>query len=208
MENSGKQVSDFVSRKIGWILESKNDSAVGAILARLRRGIGKTPGSIPELWEMTLGDLPEALGGRSSAPTKGEWAVYTALTLFALHQQGNDRKGKPMHRGGESLGASIRHLVNDEDDKARVKRRFDAAATSRSPDEFANHLRGLVQLLKAEGIPLDYAALAEDLFWFQYPENRNNVRLRWGRDFSRYLRSSDDGQGNKDEVEEEKNENQ
>lgn len=46
-------------------------------------------------------------------------------------------------------------------------------------------MRGMVQLLRSQDIPLDYPALAEDLFWFQIPSQRAKVCLRWGQDFYR-----------------------
>ncbi len=208
MANEGNQASAFVKRKIDWLLHSKNESAVRAMLAKLRRGIGKPPGSMPELWPVTLDGLPEALQGTSSSPSKGEWAVHTALTLFALHQQGKELKGKAMFREGESLGVSLRQLAMIYGDEARVKRRFDAAATAQSPEEFSNHLRGLIQLLKAEDVPLDYAALAEDLYWFQFPEAKDGVRLRWGRDFYHTSRQDDENQQHADEGKDDSDENQ
>ena len=56
-----------------------------AELAELRRGVGRQPGDLPALWGALLADMPEQLQG-SNGPSKAEWAVYTALTLFALHQ--------------------------------------------------------------------------------------------------------------------------
>lgn len=55
-----------------------------AELAELRRGVGRQPGDLPALWGALLADMPEQLQG-SNGPSKAEWAVYTALTLFALH---------------------------------------------------------------------------------------------------------------------------
>jgi CRISPR system Cascade subunit CasB len=40
-------------------------------------------------------------------------------------------------------------------------------------------------------ITLDYPALTEDLYWFQFPEARDSVRLRWGRDFYRNRNSEE-----------------
>ena len=57
-----------------------------AELAELRRGVGRQPGDLPALWGALLADMPEQLQG-SNGPSKAEWAVYTALTLFALHQR-------------------------------------------------------------------------------------------------------------------------
>lgn len=74
-----------------------------AQLAMLRRGVGKKPGDLPELWGILFGDLPEEFLSVSGEPTREEWAVYTALTLYALHQQGSEATGPEgcMHRPGK-----------------------------------------------------------------------------------------------------------
>lgn len=180
-----KMTGAFVRRKIAWLAGSESESVSRATLAKLRRGIGKKPGSSPELWEATFQDMPPELMGTGEEPSSAEWAVHTALTLYALHQQGKDLQLQCMNKDGESLGKALRKLVSDDEEEKRIKRRFDAASTSNSMEEFAHHLRGLIQLLKAKSIPLDYPALAEDLYWFQFPSARDSVRLRWGRDFYR-----------------------
>ena len=127
----------------------------------------------------------EELLSRDGTPTYGEWAAYTALTLFALHQQGHDLKAQPMSVPGISLGKAVRLLVKSPDDEVRVKRRFDMALTSGSMQEFAYHIRGLIQILKSNTIALDYPALAADLYLLQVDAARDKVRLRWGEDFCR-----------------------
>jgi CRISPR system Cascade subunit CasB len=191
MANQAKQAKAFVKYKISRLSGTQNESAARAMLAKLRRGIGKAPGSMPEIWNVTLDGMPETLSGKGSDPTPGEWAVHTALTLYALHQQGKDLKAQCMSKDGDLLGISLRKLIKNDDDEQRVKRRFDAAATSTSPEEISHHLRGLIQILKAEDIPLDYPALTEDLYWFQFPDARDAVRLRWGRDFYRKRKEND-----------------
>ncbi len=197
MNDEAKQAGRFVKYKINRLSESTNENAVRAMLAKLRRGIGKVPGSTPELWEITLNGLPEALLGRGGEPSRGEWAVHTSLTLFALHQQGIDLKKQCMSKDGEPFGSSVRKLITD-DEETRIKRRFDAAATADSLEEISHHLRGLIQLLKAQDIPLDYPALTEDLYWFQFPEARDSVRLRWGRDFYRFSSAKNNNAGKDD----------
>lgn len=186
MSEQSTQVRDFTWRKIESILRMQ-EAPARAALANLRRGIGKAPGALPQLWGLTLEGLPEGLYSRDGQPTRAEWAVYTALTLYALHQQGQDLKTKCMYRPDSSLGRAVRRLAPTQDDLPRVKRRFDAAATAHSPAECAHHLKGLVQQLRAEDIPLDYPALAEDLYFFQFPGAQDGVRLRWGQDFYRVL---------------------
>lgn len=196
MVSEANQVKAYVKRKISWLAGNSNESSARAMLAKLRRGIGKTPGSMPELWEVTFKGLPQELTGKGQDPSTGEWAVHTALTLFALHQQGKDLKLQCMSKDGDSLGISLRKLVGDDEEEKRIKRRFDAASTANSMEEFSHHLRGLIQLLKAKAIPLDYPALAEDLFWLQLPNARDSVRLRWGRDFYRPVKTDDTNEKN------------
>ncbi len=167
-----------------------------AMLAKLRRGIGKQPGELPDLFEILLGDMPEELYGRGDDPSYSEWAIYTALTLFALHQQGKDHPmsvgGKTENKNtGNSLGAAVGYLVKqDRDREPAIKRRFDSVATANEFTEFAHHARGLIQLLRAGDIALDYPRFAEDLFWYQFDEIRNRVRLRWGEDYYRIAQAN------------------
>jgi CRISPR system Cascade subunit CasB len=192
MASEAKQARSFVKRKISWIAESNNESAIKATLAKLRRGIGRAPCSQPDLWDVTLNGLPETLLGKGDEPTRGEWAVYTALTLYALHQQGKDPQGQCMNREGESLGTAVRKLIeSDRNNEEAVRRRFHVAAISDSFERFSWLLRGLIQLLRVKNIPLDYPMLTEDLYWFQLPDKQDSIRLKWGQDFYRVVRSEE-----------------
>ena len=184
--------SNFVKDRIWYLINKEKDATVRAVLARLRRGVGIVPGSDPDIWADTLAGLPDEILSETGKPTQGEWAVHIALTLFATHQQGNDMKVKCMHQENQSLGKAIRKLadIKGEGGEDAVKRRFNAMATSESIDEFANHLRGMVQLLKAEGVGLDYVQLTQDLYWFQNPDFRENLRLKWGQDYYRVYKAS------------------
>ena len=68
------------------------------------------------------------------------------------------------------------------------------AVTSESMCEISNHLRGLVQLIKSKNIPLDYPDLAKDLFRFSYIEKRDEVRLKWGREFYRIYKEENENE--------------
>ena len=166
-----------------------------AMLARLRRGIGKQPGELPELFEVFLGNMPEEFYGKNDKPSEPEWAIYTALTLFALHQQGKDCpmsvRGDNDRDSGISLGAAVGYLVKrDKNRETSIKRRFDATITANVFTELAHHARGLIQLLRAGDIALDYPRFAEDLYRYQFDEMRNRVRLRWGEDYYRITQSN------------------
>lgn len=191
MSVSSKDVKSFTAGRLLRLLNTSNESQQKAALANLRRGVGKAPGELPELWGEFLANMPEEMYG-GDKPSAAEWAVYTALTVFALHQQGHDPKSEPMHREGQGIGRTARLLVENENDEERIRKRFNIFATSADMRELANHLRALVSLLRAKGIPADYAELAKDLYNFQNPDYRGNVRLKWGQDFYRFTDRKED----------------
>lgn len=189
--NPSNLIGKIVQEKIERLLAE--DPWSRAMLAKLRRGVGKNPGELPELFEIVLSDVPEDLYGTGDQISKPVLAIYTALTLFALHQQGKDRpmsnSGTEMNRfSGNSLGAAVGELVRLKDDvnnEGAVKRRFDTVVTATEFTEFAYHARSLIQLLKTEDIQLDYPRLAMDFYWYQFDDVRNRIRLRWGEDYYR-----------------------
>ena len=157
-----------------------------AELAELRRGVGRRPGELPALWGSLLANMPEDLRGNDE-PSAAEWAVYLALTLFALHQQGTNRSDGMMNQEGKTLGGAVRQLAvssvepGQDWTESSVLRRFNALATADSMPEVSHYLRGMIQLLRREKIPLDYPQLAVDLYRLQFVESAANVRLQWGR---------------------------
>lgn len=163
-----------------------NQSASVAMLAHLRHAVGKPPGSVPAVWSVTLAD---ELAGPDAGdePTAAETATHIALTLYAVHQQS---ASKPMHRRGYGLGRSVRELRHTDSDTDPILRRFQAVGTAASLDELVHHTRGLVQLLRAAKIPLDYGLLADDLVHWQQDSAAARVRLQWGRDFYRAPRNA------------------
>lgn len=179
---SAKQVEAFTRRKVEGLLSQSRENARS--LAELRRGIGKAPGELPQLWGYFLKSMPEEFYG-DREPSRAEWAVYTALTLFALHQQGKDPVSKPMQKDGQTFGSALSCLVHDENDRERITRRFNTIATANNMEELAHYMRGVIQLLRGEDIELDYPKLAGDIYCFQFPELISGVRLRWGQDFYR-----------------------
>lgn len=183
MDYKGNQVARFVASKINCLVNSNNESATRASLANLRRGIGKPPGCNPNIWAVTLGDMPEDLVGTGKTPSRAEWAVHIALTLFALHQQGCDINSQLMHKEGNNLGKAVGILAKKGENEIRIKRRFDKVVTATSPEEITHHLRGVVQLLRSDRIPLDYYDLAKKIYDYQIVEKQDYIRLQWGRSY-------------------------
>ena len=163
-----------------------------ADLAELRRGLGKAPGEDPRLWGMFLSELPPELYSGNGEPSRGEWAVYTSLTLFALHQQGRNPGTEPVNRQGVRLGQAVAALVEydesgkrDDNSWERIRRRLVIAASARDIQELAYHLRSLVRLLRDEGQTLDYPVLAKELYLWQTPRGTERIKLEWAEDFHR-----------------------
>lgn len=173
------------------ILAEHRDSDAVVRLARLRRAVTSEPGSAPQVWADTLGALPDELipSGKWSdgSPTDYERAAHEAVTLFAVHQQS---RSTAAHQTGISLGAAARRLAKATGRDESVRARFQAVATAESAAGVSYHLRSLITLLRAEGIPLDYSQLAVDLRQLHGRNGADRVRLRWGRDFHRAV--SDD----------------
>lgn len=195
-ELSRKQLlKQYMENRLRW-LQTLPEHPRKAQLADLRRGVGHAPGELPELWGAFLQEIPEKLQGKNDedTPTKAEQAIYLALTLYALHQQGQTVS---MYKEGEGLGKAARLLVpsGQEPGESSIQKRFNMLATATQMPEISHHLRGMIQLLRANGIPLDYVQLAADLYDLQIPEAIPCVRLRWGRDFY-YDRKADQGETN------------
>lgn len=157
-----------------------------ATLARLRRGVGREPGDVPDLWQYTLDGLPEQ-PGVGDAATRQERAVHTALTLFALHQQS---RAEHMHTPGRSLGTAVRRLARRAGSEVAVRRRFEALGTAETFSEVVHHARGLITQLRTHRIPLDYGAFTDDLIRLQ-TRAAHQVRLQWGRDYYRAVPETD-----------------
>ena len=188
-ESKAKRVSGFVASRLEWLHNNPESGETKAALANMRRGVGKTPGEIPALWGLLFDGFPENLMGFDGNPSEAEWAVYTALTLFSVHQQSKSLSDAFMSRENLKFGNAVRllaHNTKPEDDEfERVRRKFNIVATSADIRELSHHLRGLIQLMRSEGIPLDYPKLAADLYEWQFPDGLLRVRLNWGQDFYR-----------------------
>lgn len=158
----------------------RRESSAVAMLAHLRHAAGKSPGSVAQIWPVTVSD---SLAGPHAGddPTHAEVAVHVAMTLYAVHQQSVPDR---MHQRGRGFGRALRALRPAAADTDPVLRRFQALGTADSLDELTYHARGLVQLLRAGRLAQDYALLADQLVaWQRGDEVR--VRLQWARDFYR-----------------------
>lgn len=181
------EVAQFVERKIHFLQEGKDGGENKAVLANLQRGVGCEPGELPQLFGIILMDMPKKFMSEDGVPTKEEWSCYIALTLYALHQQGNEMGNRSMHTEEcIDLGTAMWELASSYEDsnaEQRMLQRMRMLSTSADMKELSYHLRGVVQLLKSKGIPLNYRILAADLYELQCLDGKKHVHLRWGQSF-------------------------
>lgn len=188
-----EEIEKFVSSRINYLKHSK------AALAKLRRGIGKPLGELPQLMGYIL---PEKnFFNSEQIENRLNMALYTTFTLYALNQQGkfneveaNDEcTDSSKNTNGNSLikrnnlGRATRLLIirNPENEEA-LTRRFNKVLTANSMEELATHARGIINLLRRDNIPLYYPRFAYDLYLFQNEDRRRSVILDWGRGFYQY----------------------
>ena len=174
-------VDGQVSRLQAGYLRRPPSSRARADLARLRRVVGHEPGADIEILDLTTD--PDAPRPTQDEPTVDERAIHVALTLYAVHQQSQERR---MHVPGQSFGSALGRLRYVEgEENPGVVRRFQALGTATDFAEVAIHARALVTLLRGAGQGFDYGLLARDLVALQDPRRAQGVRLAWGRDFFR-----------------------
>lgn len=61
MNDRKKQVMSFVRKRLMYWQTEPNPHLVRADLANLRRGIGKKPGELPQLWSFCFGIFQKSL---------------------------------------------------------------------------------------------------------------------------------------------------
>jgi CRISPR system Cascade subunit CasB len=149
----------FIGNLLNLAKEGEED--LGA-LADLRSGLGKEPGEMTRVHRHVVPYLPENV-------YHDRW-YYLIATLFGAF---------PRHRNGFSLGAAFRPLKRQSDS---IEARF-VTLLNADPDDFGDHLRHGMSLLRAHEQPIDWFRFFSDLLQWDHPDGR--VQLRWARDFYR-----------------------
>ncbi|MGW8375655.1 type I-E CRISPR-associated protein Cse2/CasB [Streptomyces sp. ODS28] len=177
----GRTVHAFLEPLQRGYLKRNDEAWAVARLAQLRRGAGKAPEEVPELFGLTHTEELYDDNGRLMSSEHGPTAVHLAVTLYALHQQ--SQREDRMHVPGRRLGRAVRALMPPGEIDEALRRRFVRVAGATSAHVLAYRLRELVLLLRREGKPLDYARLADQLDQALDPRRRLEVRQEWGREF-------------------------
>lgn len=183
-------ICQVTARILNLIASDLQASSTKAYLASLRQSVNKDVHLATGVFPVIFSNIPIEYLGQSGELTDGERSIILALQLFALHQQGNDQNVNAQSDSKEktaleNIGASLSRLRVADDSQA-IDRRFNAMITATSFNELANHLRHLIKLLKSKtDTKVNYAQLAQDLFWFQKGQ-QSSIRLKWSRSYYRY----------------------
>lgn len=195
-DENKKSVFSVTKQILAKLNAAEDSSNVKAILAKIRRTIGKPLNETVDIWSFVFPELPEDFLGKSN-PSAEERSILTAMQLFALHSQGADesvflKDSKPYQNIGYSLS-----FLRTKDMAESTDRRFNAMITATDFDELIYHLRHLISILKSKKTEskVDYAKLADDFYWF-LKGSEENVRLKWAR---QYYRNYADEKGEKNE---------
>lgn len=183
-----RELGTFVDARIrplqGGYMKDRPEAV--ALLAKLRRGAGRTLEDVPELLGLTLDhDFYEKFPVGHPHVEAAEAAAHEALTLYALHQQSKRDQG--MHRRGRDLGGAVRRLMPGGTIDEPLRRRFVQAGSAVDDGVRLDRLRGIVKLLRAADIPLDYGLLADQLYAIRaFKDGPARVRAAWGRGFQSF----------------------
>lgn len=134
-----------------------------AALAALRRGLGKPPGAVADMYPHVLPYIP------ASDRTPDREAPYFLLaSLYAAH---------PAHSAAAgNLGATCHNMAGNESANRRFRRLLEAG-----PDELPVVLRQVIRLAAAKDHPVDYATLLRDLRHWTHPDRW--VQRDWASSF-------------------------
>ena len=189
--NGPLRSADDVKKRVRSVIKRRQENTPAEVAARahLRSAVGREVGDVPAIWSYTLDSGSEKELGQK--PTRGERAVHTALTLWALHQGSNDVPMNSTWKHERTIGASVRRLAysdmggRERAEEHPVYKRLCAMIAAPTFESLTVHARGLVSMLGSAEIPMDYGRFAADLYHWQKPERRASVLRQWGRDFAR-----------------------
>ncbi|MCH4165472.1 MAG: type I-E CRISPR-associated protein Cse2/CasB [Lentilactobacillus diolivorans] len=162
-----------------------------AVLASVRSASSITSQRAQKVWPILMANLPSDLLSKSGRPTRAETAIYSAVRLYAIHQQGKDAIvcGNSLTndpKDGVTLFEALANLRRNADIRVALDRRIQPLLETTNIDSVINSITHLVAILKANNgtQKIDYPRLAKDLYWFQSDFKRaNEVRLLWGQQY-------------------------
>lgn len=136
-----------------------------AAMAALRRGLGRPPATVSDMFRYVVPWVPE------EASRRYENALYLIASLYAHHRASG---------GVGNMGDHFARARNPAAGDTAIERRFTAVLRSH-PDDFPLYLRQAVSYLKSKEIAVNWHQLLRDVLAWSHPDHY--VQKRWARGF-------------------------
>ena len=192
----GLNVYNVTAKILRKINQTKDTSSTRALFANIRNSINKSSSNNLDALAFVFNNMPEEYIGFGKELSDYEQAILTAIQMYALHQQSNEKSVlKIEYNEGEkrqNLGDALSTLRGS--DNKSIDRRFNAMILSSNYLQLQNHLRQFIKLLKAKSdAKVDYASVADDLFWF-LKNQKDGVKIKWSRSYYKFRKVNDKGE--------------
>ena len=192
----GSNVYNVTAKILRKINQTKDTSSTRALFANIRNSINKSSSNNLDALAFVFNNMPEEYIGFGKELNDYEQAILTAIQMYALHQQSNEKSVlKIEYNEGEkrqNLGDALSTLRGS--DNKSIDRRFNAMILSSNFVQLQNHLRQFIKLLKAKSdAKVDYASVADDLFWF-LKNQKDGVKIKWSRSYYKFRKVNDKGE--------------
>lgn len=138
-----------------------------AILAHLRRGLGKEAGTAIEMF-------PYLARFVQNSYRNEENAYFLVAALFGLYPT---YSWKPDEKGRNNLGKSMSFL---KDDSGSIEKRFTALLNS-DEEDLPNYLRQIISLLKSKDAPVNWRELLKGIK--QWNRSDRRIQREWAKGF-------------------------
>ena len=181
-------------------LDSTRDaSSTKALLANMRNSADKDISNNVDTLAYVFSNLSYGEDDRYVELSYMEQAIFTAIQMYAIHQQSNvesvlkfgsdDENESREEKYKANIGDALATLRSDESES--IDKRFNAMITATNFNKLSYHLRQMIKILKSKSeAKVDYAKLAEDLYWFMIGR-KEEVRLSWARAYYKYRKNEE-----------------
>lgn len=163
-ENKATREEAFVA----WLVERARANDRGT-LAALRRGLGKTPGTVPAMYPYIVPWTSEILARNADC-------FYLVASLFASHPAATDTG---------NFGTTFRTIASMRQKRTgrepeSLSRRFVALLDCNS-EELPYMLRQAVALASADDVAINWTQLLRDIRYWEHPDRF--VQRKWAENF-------------------------
>ena len=139
-------------------------------MATLRKGLGKPPGDVTQMYRYVYSGIGQDLGKQD------EKACFLVASLFALWYRG--RQGLSLEFDG-NFGKTYKQIFKLSSADSTIKH-FESLINSHI-DDVPNHLRHAVSLAASKNVGINWDQLLHDLKWWN--ADGKSVQKEWMKAF-------------------------